>query len=126
MSRVAFVLVLALELAAGCVLVVPKETRYLQSAQGRATQEEVREQLGAPRSVRASPAGETIWVYEVRELEPGAQNTWAAAGSWCDEYALTFDKDGVLRAWTHRSFFHGGENMPAACNAMLGVEKQAL
>lgn len=126
MNRLGFVLAAVLGLAAGCALFVPKETRYLQSVQGQATQEQVREHLGAPRSITVSQTGETIWVYEVRELEPGAQNTWAAAGSWCDEYALTFDKNGVLLGWTHKSFFHGGENMPASCNTTLGVQKQAL
>lgn len=126
MNRLGLVLVAVLGFVAGCTLFVPKETRYLQSAQGQATQEQVREYLGAPRSITVSQDGETIWVYEVRELEPGAQNTWAAAGSWCDEYALTFDENGVLRAWTHKSFFHGGENMPAACNTTLGVQKRAL
>jgi hypothetical protein len=110
----------------GCALFIPKETRYLRSAQGQATQEQVKQHLGAPRTAKVSPAGETVWVYEVREVEPGAQNSWAAAGSWCDEYALTFDKSGVLREWTHKSFFHGGENMPASCNNTLGVQKPAL
>jgi outer membrane protein assembly factor BamE (lipoprotein component of BamABCDE complex) len=115
-----------LAFVSGCSLVTPKETRYLQSAQGQATQEEVRQNLGAPRITKTSQAGEAIWIYEVREVEPGAQNSWAAAGSWCDEYALTFDRNGVLREWTHNSYFHGGENMPASCNSNLGVEKPAL
>ncbi len=110
----------------GCSLVIPKETRYLEGAQGQATQEQVRQNLGAPRITKTSQAGEAIWIYEVREIEPGSQNTWASAGSWCDEYALTFDQRGVLRAWTHKSFFHGGENMPASCNSVLGVQKPAL
>ena len=119
-------LVSLLVVVSGCSLVIPKETRYLQSAQGQATQEQVRQNLGAPRATNTSQAGETIWIYEVREVEPGSQNTWASAGSWCDEYALTFDTRGVLREWTHRSFFHGGENMPASCNSILGVQKPAL
>lgn len=110
----------------GCSLFVPKETRYLQSAQNQATQEEVQRQLGAPKLMTTTPAGESRWVYEVREIEPGAQNTWATAGSWCDEYTLTFDKTGVLRQWTHKSYFHGGELMPISCNSTLGVQKPAL
>lgn len=110
----------------GCSLFVPKETRYLQSAQNQATQEEVQQQLGAPKLMRTTPAGESRWVYEVREIEPGAQNTWATAGSWCDEYTLTFDKTGVLRQWTHKSYFHGGELMPVSCNSTMGVQKPAL
>lgn len=110
----------------GCSLFVPKETRYLQSAQNQATQEEVQQQLGAPKLMTTTPAGESRWVYEVREIEPGAQNSWATAGSWCDEYTLTFDKTGVLRQWTHKSYFHGGELMPISCNSTLGVQKPAL
>lgn len=118
------VLVSLITMLAGCSLIIPKETQYLRMAQGQATQEQVRQNLGAPRATKTSQAGETVWVYEVREVEPGGQNTWVAAGSWCDEYVLTFDKSGVLREWTHKSFFHGGENMPASCT--LGVEKPAL
>ena len=108
----------------GCTLVVPEATRYLQAAQNLATQAEVRERLGAPREQASAPDGESRWVYEVRELEPGSQNTWASAGSWCDEYVLTFDKHGVLRQWTHASYFHGGEMMPIRCDA--GTERAAL
>ena len=110
----------------GCALIVAKESRYLQSAQDRATQEEVKLQLGAPKLTPTTPAAESLWVYEVREIEPGSQNTWASAGSWCDEYRLTFDSQGVLRRWTHKSYFHGGELMPASCNSTMGVEKPAL
>ncbi len=119
-------LVSFLAASTGCSVIIPKETRYLQSAQGQATQEQVRQNLGTPRVAKTSQAGESIWIYEVREVEPGSQNTWASAGSWCDEYALTFDKGGILREWTHKSFFHAGENMPASCNSVLGVQKPAL
>jgi len=119
-------LVSLLVVVSGCSLIVPRETQYLRSAQGQATQEQVRQNLGAPRVSKTSQAGETIWIYEVREVEPGSQNTWASAGSWCDEYALTFDTRGVLREWTHKSFFHAGENMPVSCNSVLGVQKPAL
>ena len=109
----------------GCTLLEAKESRYLQSAQDRATQEEVKLYLGAPKQMTATPAGEAVWVYEVREIEPGSQNTWATAGSWCDEYKLTFDTSGVLRQWTHMSYFHGGELMPLSCNSTLGVLRKA-
>jgi hypothetical protein len=108
----------------GCTLFVPKETLYLRAAQNLATQAEVRERLGAPREETSTPDGESQWVYEVREVEASAQNTWATAGSWCDEYVLAFDRQGVLRAWTHKSYFHGGETMPIRCDS--GVLKSAL
>lgn len=108
----------------GCALFVSKESRYLKSAQDHAIQEEVRQQLGEPRSVSSIDDGSVVWVYEVRDIEPMSQSSWSTLGSWCDEYRIIFDKDGVLRQWGHRSFLHGGELMPESCNS--GVEKPAL
>jgi outer membrane protein assembly factor BamE (lipoprotein component of BamABCDE complex) len=122
--HVAFVGVLVT--ASACALFAPRQSLYLKSAQDRATQDEVRQRLGAPHSTAINQSGESVWLYEVRELEPGSQNSWASMGSWCDQYTLRFDKSGVLREWTHESFLHGGENMPATCNASLGVQKPAL
>lgn len=110
----------------GCAVFVPQETRYLKTAVDRATREEVRQRLGAPRSTSSTQTGDALWLYEIRELEPGSQNSWSTAGSWCDEYRLVFDRGGVLRHWTHHSYFHGGEVMPALCNSAVGVEKPAL
>jgi hypothetical protein len=101
--------------APGCGVLTPKEVTYLQSAENHATQEEVRQRLGRPQRVVETKTGETVWVYEIRELEPSSQSTWSTKGSWCDEYVLTFDDAGVLRAWTHDSQFHGGELMPLVC-----------
>ncbi len=99
----------------GCTLFIAEETLYLRSAEGRATQEEVRQRLGAPHLMASTKAGESVWVYEIYAIEPGGQNTWVAMGSWCDEYVLTFDDRGILRAWTHKSEKHGGERMPTYC-----------
>ena len=120
------VIILAfISLLFACSVFVPEETRYLQSAVDRATADEVREHLGTPRSVSSTATGDRLWLYEIRELEPGSQSSWSASGSWCDEYRLVFDQSGVLRQWTH-SYFHGGELMPALCNSMLGVKKPAM
>jgi len=97
----------------GCMLFVAKETLYLKSAQDRATQQEVSQRLGKPWWTSTSPAGEPVWIYEVREEEPGSR--WTSIGMWCDEYVLTFDKQGILRRWTHKSQLHGGELMPMYC-----------
>ena len=97
----------------GCVLFEGKETVYLRSAQGRATQVEVEQRLGPPALTRSTEEGESVWVYQVREEQPGSRIT--APGTWCDEYVLTFDGQGILRGWTHRSQFHGGELMPIYC-----------
>ena len=108
----------------GCSLISPKETRYLQTARDRATQDEVRQRLGEPNGVERSVAGESRWTYDIYEVEGGSQQSWAAMGSWCDRYVLSFDNHGILRQWTHTSYAHGGENMPVKCDA--GNEKQAL
>jgi len=98
---------------AGCSLFVPKETRYLKSAQHHATQTEVQQALGPPAVKATSRTGEAVWVYEVLEEQPGSR--WTSTGMWCDEYVLTFDQSGVLRQWTHKSELHGGELMPTYC-----------
>src|SRR5262245_41076277 len=100
---------------AACSLFVAKETRYLESAQDHASQDEVREQLGKPHyDAGVNSAGESVLVYHVYEEEPFSLR-WGTSGTWCDEYVLTFDKDGILRGWTHKSEGHGGELMPTYC-----------
>lgn len=124
MNRLPSALLAVAMMVLGCSFLVPKESLYLRSAKDRATQEEVQQQLGSPWVTSSTPEGESQWVYEVREVEAGAQNTWATAGSWCDEYVLTFDSQGILRSWTHKSYFHGGETMPIRCDS--GVLKSPL
>lgn len=102
-------------LGTACSLFVAKETLYLESAQDRATQEEVRQHLGKPHLVASTKEGEPIWVYQIYYEETGAQNKWGAPGTWCDEYVLTFDKQDILRNWTHKSEGHGGELSPTYC-----------
>lgn len=110
----------------GCVLFQSKETIYLRNATNQATQEQITQRLGKPRFVNATSTGEVVWIYEVRDIEPMSQSSWSTLGSWCDEYTLRFDKDGILRDWRHQSFVHGGELMPVSCNSTRGVEKPAL
>nr|MBI3612258.1 hypothetical protein [Nitrospirota bacterium] len=102
-------------LGAGCTYLEGKETVYLESAKDRATQEDVRKRMGEPKIKASTPAGEPIWVYQVMWQDPSNQNSWGAPGTWCDEYVLTFDKQGVLRNWTHKSEGHGGELSPTYC-----------
>lgn len=96
-----------------CALFVPKETNYLRSAQDQATQGDVKQALGPPTLAVSGQGGESIWVYRVREEQSGSRMT--ATGMWCDEYVLVFDGGSVLRSWTHKSKFHGGELMPTHC-----------
>ena len=100
-------------MVAGCAA-RSKEAVYLQSAQDQATQEDVRQQMGAPKTVTTSQSGDSHWVYEVWTWQPGDYRI-AAPGAWCDQYTLTFDQEAVLREWTHESYFHGGEAFPEHC-----------
>ena len=85
----------------------------LDSAKGWATQAQVREKLGAPKTVRQDEGGATVWVYELREQQSG--NRLTAPGMWCEQYLLTFDDKAVLQKWRQVSHFHGGELMPQEC-----------
>jgi hypothetical protein len=105
--------VIGLCLLSGCAIFAASETRYLQSAQGQASEEDVAQRLGRPAAASTNQAGETVWVYQVREQEAG--NRWTSTGLWCDEYVVTFDRHSVVRSWTHQSHFHGGELMPSYC-----------
>lgn len=102
-----------LVLLMGCAVFEGKETTYLRSAQDRATQQEVQQQLGPPALAKAEEGGKSIWVYEIRYQQPG--NRMTGSGMWCDEYLLTFDSQSILRQWKGRSYFHGGELMPTYC-----------
>jgi len=102
-------------IAVGCAVYEAKEARYLESAQGKATQEEVRQRLGAPHLTASTKDGEPIWVYQVYQVDTTNQNSWGAPGAWCDEYVLTFNQQNILLRWTHKSEGHPGEVMPTYC-----------
>jgi hypothetical protein len=96
----------------GCALFGSKEARYLCGAKGKATQAEVRERLGPPVSM-STTATDSIWVYQIRQLQSGSRVN--AAGLWCEEYVLHFDSQTVLKEWTRKAHFHGGETQPTFC-----------
>lgn len=95
----------------GCALFEPAQVTYLRTAQGRATQEEVRQRLGPPYLVRSLGAGRSVWVYEFLDHEYGDRNR--QSGIWCEEYRLTFDQQTILRQWTRRLSRQPGDLMPA-------------
>jgi len=97
---------------AACAMVEPKEVTFLRAAEHHATQEDVRQRLGPPTLTMAS-GDDAVWVYHAWDWQPGSRNT--ASGTWCDEYVLSFDTQTVLRRFSHRSQFHGGEAMPEYC-----------
>jgi hypothetical protein len=98
----------------GCTLFEAKEMRFLRSAYNRATQEEVQQQLGFPTVAKAAPSGQSVWIYQIYDWQPG-DNRVTAPGTWCDEYILMFDDEAILRHWTHKNYFHGGEAFPSYC-----------
>jgi len=102
-------------LQTACTLIESKEVIYLKSAQNQANEQEVRQRLGVPKFAATSQAGQPILVYQVMTEDPGTQNQWGAPGTWCDEYVLTFDRQGILRRWTKKTEGHGGELMPTYC-----------
>ena len=114
--------VVCLILTTGCAVFIPAECRYLKTAQDSARAEEVQQKLGIPIETVSVQTGETQWRFEVLEEQPLHRGT--PTGFWCDEYRLTFDKNSVLRGWTHRSFFHGGPLRPEPCQ--VGYERLAL
>jgi hypothetical protein len=113
MKIMAWIILSSAMVVAGCAWFEDKEARFLHSAEGRATQEEVKQELGPPVMTKTTASGHDIWVYQVRTQQPGSRIN--APGTWCDEYVLTFDMRAVLKDWTHRSYFHGGENNPTYC-----------
>ena len=96
----------------GCALFEPGQVTYLSTAQGHATQEEIRQRLGPPYLVRSLEAGSSVWVYEFLDHEFGDRNR--QSGIWCDEYQLTFDQQTILRQWVRRLSRYPGDLMPAS------------
>jgi hypothetical protein len=96
---------------ASCALALPKESRYLRDAQGRDSQEQVRQHLGPPAEATIGAGGNAVWIHRLRKLQSG--DLWTSTGVWCDEYVLIFDD----RHWTHKSKFCGGELTPNYCRA---------
>ena len=81
-------------MTAGCSMLIPKESRYLKTAGGQATSDEVQRQLGRPIERTLVQTGEALWRYEVLEEQPTQRGT--PTGFWCDDYRLTFDASGVV------------------------------
>jgi hypothetical protein len=117
-AMMAFIHAVVISLAVlevGCGLFLDQEMIYLQSAQDRETQQAVRDRLGPPLWIVPRSAGETVWVYQITQREKGGNNILDIVGFWCDEYVLTFDQQGVLRHWEHKSQKHRYPPSPTNC-----------
>jgi hypothetical protein len=85
----------------GCGLFQEEEVVYLKKAMtSHATQDDVKRRLGIPQAARWLPNGETAWTYQVWTNTGGDLN--GPGESYCDEYRLRFDRDAILRDWTHQ------------------------
>jgi len=86
-----------------CALFLSKESRYLSSSKGHATEADVKQHLGEPAQITSDGNQQTMWIYETRKyVQEGTNNAWTTIGSWrCETYSLTFDEQQILRDWTH-------------------------
>jgi hypothetical protein len=99
----------------------PKPVAYLQTAQDRATQQDVKAALGTPAVMKPMPDGGTEWIYRSWDHDGGSRVT--ASSAWCDEYRLVFDSAGMLRAWDHERTRHVGEMMPVSCRKAVAATR---
>ena len=91
---------LLLVLLAGCALFEEEEVIYLKKAVAlHVTQAEVKQRLGMPRFTQSLPNGETLWRYQIRTNTGGDLN--GPGESYCNQYTLRFDRQAILREWTH-------------------------
>lgn len=85
---------------AGCALFEEQEVIYLNKALTvHATQADVKRRLGAPRDTESLPNAETLWRYQIWTNTGGDLN--GPGESYCDQYSLRFDRQTILRGWTH-------------------------
>jgi outer membrane protein assembly factor BamE (lipoprotein component of BamABCDE complex) len=106
-------MVLLAGLLSGCGLFKSEQAKFLCTAKDHATQADVKHRLGEPMATTPGPEGQTVWIYQLRTPQAGSRIN--AAGTWCEEYVLTFDREHVLRSWTQKKQFHGGETQPQFC-----------
>lgn len=84
----------------GCSALETKQKAYLRTAQGRATQDDITQALGRPRMAKALVSAGSKWTYRFWEHDAGDRNH--PAHSWCEEYTLIFDDQGILRRWVEQ------------------------
>lgn len=85
---------------AGCALFEEEEVIYLNRATKlHATQADVKRRLGVPKDTQSLPNAETLWRYQIWTNTGGDLN--GPGESYCDQYSLHFDRQALLRDWTH-------------------------
>ena len=106
LQRTQLALTLSLTLAPiSCALFLSEESRFLMSAKDRASEEDVRKQLGEPAKVMSAEHGQKIIEYHARRhVQQGTNNAWTTLDALqCDTYTLMFDDKKILREWKHAS-----------------------
>jgi hypothetical protein len=111
-------------LALTLVSCLPWQWDYLVEATGRATQEEITEQFGAPIETKNLEGEGSLWIYRY-EVKGGwliGRRGDMVGGAPCMEYRLTFDSKKVLRYWTRQpcGMVQGGGSLPATYEKSMG------
>ncbi len=88
----------------------PGPDRYLKSNVGKATQEDVKAQLGPPDHIDTLGDGGARWKYVIH-VSYATYLTYANRDSeTCYSYELTFDAQKVLRKWSEVTYDCGAIN----------------
>lgn len=80
----------------------PWRVEYLQEVEGKATQDQIAQRLGAPRAGHKLNNGGEVWTYEYCSSEVYGNAYGVYGGGDCTEYVLTFDERGILRHWVRQ------------------------
>jgi len=74
------------------------ETGYFRDRVNQATQDAVVHRYGSPHRVARAQDGRSEWIYFDRGSATSSFTGYARS-TYCREYILTFDEQGVLRDW---------------------------
>ena len=97
------VLVVAAALSLLVVSCVPWQWEYLITANDRATEDEVRQKMGAPNLTKSLDGIESVWTYRYEVSSSFLfRRGDMVGGSPCIEYVLNFDDKHVLRHWVRQ------------------------
>lgn len=91
---------------------LPSQWEYLVEANGRATEDDVRNRFGVPVSIKTFEDQSANWTYryEVKTSWLGRRGDMVG-GAPCIEYELTFDQQEVLAHWVRRPCERTGEKL---------------
>ena len=93
-SMALLLLVLAGIASCGCFM----DSKYFQSHVGEATLQMVNDRYGRPHKIELEQNGGEKWTYYERGSGT-ASFAGSSKGSFCREYQLTFDRQGILKDW---------------------------